>query len=35
MEDCELNGRGAVWELPYGQAIALGPTDRIVTTGDG
>ena len=25
------NPRGVVWELPYGQVVALGLTDRIVT----
>lgn len=35
MEDCELHGRGTVGELPCGQAIALGLTDRIVATREG
>src|SRR5262245_37056925 len=29
------NPRGMVWELPYGQVIALGLTDRIVTKAEG
>jgi hypothetical protein len=29
------NSRGVVWELPYGQVIALGLTDRIVTEAEG
>lgn len=28
------NPKGVVWELPYGQAVALGLTARIVTKGD-
>ena len=28
------NPRHVVWELPYGQVVALGLTDRIVTKGD-
>ena len=28
------NPRGVVWELPYGQAVALGLTGRIVTKAD-
>jgi hypothetical protein len=29
------NPRKVVWELPYGQVVALGLTGRVVTTGDG
>jgi hypothetical protein len=29
------NPREVVWELPYGQVVALGLTDRIVTTAEG
>lgn len=29
------NPRGVVWELPYGQVVVLGLTDRIVTTAEG
>ena len=28
------NPRGVVWELPYGQVVALGLTGRIVTKAD-
>ena len=28
------NPRGVVWELPYGQVVALGLTDRIVTNAE-
>ncbi len=29
------NPREVVWELPYGQVVALGLTERIVTTAEG
>ncbi|MBI3801104.1 MAG: hypothetical protein HY268_29555 [Deltaproteobacteria bacterium] len=29
------NPRSVVWELPYGQVVALGLTDRIVTKAEG